>query len=165
MKYLDFNLRARDWADRQFREVTDSPVDRMREPEVVRLDPAAFAGTLRNVERGRIRRGDLIEFGEQLAGLLSPGMVREMFVASLERIGAEQRLRVRLILDDPEIANVPWEYLYLARAGGEKGLEGFIVLDPRISLVRHEPIPMVSAALATRLPLKLLVGACLAYRL
>ena len=40
----------------------------------------------------------------------------------------------------------PWEYAYLDRAGTDKAsMEGFLALDPRISFVRHDPLPQAHA--------------------
>jgi len=159
MNYTDFTIRARDWQDRQFKvEVTGSPVDRMRESEVVTYDEAALGRSLRNLEHKRIRLRDLITLGEALADLLLPPTVREMFVRSLEAVGPQQGLRLRLVLDDPQVANLPWEYVYLHRTGGEKGRDGFVVLDPRISLTRHEAIPIAPSPVRVTRPLKVVVG-------
>ena len=159
MDYIDFTIRARDWRDGQFKvEVTGSPVDRMREPATVTYEEATLERPLHNLERKRIRLRHLIALGESLAGLLLPPTVRQMLLRSLEAIGPEQGLRLRLVLDDPQIANLPWEYTYLHRAAGEKGRDGFLVLDPRISMVRHEAIPIAAGSTKATRPLKLVVG-------
>jgi hypothetical protein len=180
MNYIDFTIRARDWQDRQFKvEVTSSPVDRMREPAVSTYDEAALARPLYNLERKRIHLKDLIALGEALADMLLPPAVRQMLLRSLSAVGPEQGLRLRLVLDDPQAANLPWEYLHLYRTGGDPpapvgaapwpawrsqdgqvqaGRDGFLVLDPRISLVRHEAIPMAPASVTATRPLKVVVG-------
>jgi hypothetical protein len=194
MNYIDFTIRARDWQDRQFKvEVTSSPVDRMREPAVSTYDEAALARPLHNLERKRIHLKDLIALGEALADMLLPPAVRQMLLRSLSAVGPEQGLRLRLVLDDPQAANLPWEYLYLpvvpapARpactcrhgTGGsatrarvprrqvqapvprrqvQAGRDGFLVLDPRISLIRHEAIPIAPASVTATRPLKVVVG-------
>lgn len=159
MKYQDFTLCLRDSAAGQLGvQVTASPVGRMRAPEIVRFEPAALAGWSEKPERGCISSADLYALGECLAELLLPNEAREMFMTSLERVGSEQGLRVRFVPCASNIAALPWEYLYLSRAGVEKGLDGFIALDPRISPVRDEPIPFVPPSLSASVPLKLLVG-------
>jgi hypothetical protein len=186
MNYIDFTIRARDWQDRQFKvEVISSPVDRMREPAVSTYDEAALARPLHNLERKRIHLEDLIALGEALADMLLPPAVREMLLRSLSAIGPEQGLRLRLVLDDPQSANLPWEYLYLRRTGGDPAepvaapprsawrsqggqvhrpgtgqasRDGFLVLDPRVSLVRHEAIPMAPGSVTATRPLKVVVG-------
>jgi hypothetical protein len=160
MKYLDFDLRARDVQNSHFSvEVTASSMDRMRAPEDVTLDEDVLTRLLRNLERGRISLANLILLGQELARLAFPPTVRTMLLSSFAALGAEEGLRLRLILDAPQLANLPWEFLYLDRVGiGEQGRDGFLALDPRISLVRHEAIPFAAAPIRGTLPLKLLVG-------
>ncbi len=162
MDYTDFVIRARDWQDGQFKvEVTSSPIDRMRETKEVTYDETALARPLRNLERKRIRLRDLIALGETFAGVLLPPTVCSMFLRSLEAVGPDEGLRLRLVLDNPQLANLPWEYLYVGRAGEEIGRDGFLALDPRISFVRHEAIPIVPGsvtAVTANRPLKMVVG-------
>lgn len=158
MKYTDFNVCIREQSDGQLGvEVTESPMGRMHAPEVVRFEPAAFAQCLDELEHGNISPQDLIALGEHLAALLLPNPVREMFLASFECLPAEQGLRVRFFCA-PQIACLPCEYLYLAHVGMEKGLDGFVALDPRVSPVREEPMPFALHTSQARSPLKLLVG-------
>lgn len=56
-------------------------------------------------------------------------------------LAPNQGLRLRLRLD-PALADLPWEYLYVQRGAGEKDATGFLALDPRLSLVRHEALPL-----------------------
>lgn len=159
MNYTDFVIRARDWQDGQFKvEVTSSPLDRMRAPEGVTYDQTALARPLRNLERKRIRLKDLIGLGKALADMLLPSTVQDMFLRSLEGVGPEGGLRLRLVLDDPQVADLPWEYLYLGRADQEPGRDGFLALDPRISLVRHEAIPIAPGSVTATRPLRMVVG-------
>lgn len=158
MQYVDLAIRARDWQDGRFKvEVTGSPMDRMREPEVV-SQKAAVARRLRNVERKQIPAAELRALGGDLSAMLLPGTVREMLLASLATLEADQGLRLRLVLDDLRVANLPWEYLYLSPQADQDGPNGFLALDPRISLVRHEAIPIAPGSVEARLPLKLVVG-------
>jgi len=158
MHYTDFTIRARDWQEGGFKvEVTQSPMDRMRQPESASY-PAALARPLRSLERKRARADQLQALGQRLADMLLPAAVRQMLTASLAAIGPEQGLRLRLVLDDLRVANLPWEYLYLPGVQRGDGQDGFLALDPRLSLVRHEAIPMLTGSVAARWPLKLVVG-------
>jgi RNA polymerase subunit RPABC4/transcription elongation factor Spt4 len=79
-----------------------------------------------------------MELGEVLAGLLLPPHARQLFLRSLDWArGDGVRLRLRLA---KELSPWPWEYLYLQRSEGERTSSGFIALDPRISIVRHQAI-------------------------
>jgi hypothetical protein len=89
----------------------------------------------------------LIAFGRALAAVLLPiaakgdaKSVRNFFANSLVKVGPDVGLRLRLRLPR-DLAVVPWEYVYVERAGGE-GMDGFLALDPRIAIVRHEVLPV-----------------------
>ncbi len=77
-----------------------------------------------------------MEFGERLAGLLLPPYARELFLRSLAW-ARDDGIRLRLRLGK-ELLAWPWEYLYLQRSEGERTSAGFVALDPRISIVRHQ---------------------------
>jgi hypothetical protein len=90
----------------------------------------------------------LIELGRRLGLLILPlgqnesvAGVRELFARSLDRIPANQGLRLRLRLPR-ELAPLPWEYAYVDRLGGEDSVAGFVSLDPRVVIVRHEALPV-----------------------
>jgi len=158
MNYTDFTIRARDWQGSHFKvEVTQSPVDRMRAAEEVAY-PSGTARLLRSLERKNISFEQLRGLGEALAQSLLPPTVRHMLSQSLAGLGAQDGLRLRLVLDDARVANLPWEYIYWSRAGEGLGLDGFLALDPRLSLVRHEAMPAAPAPLRAGWPLKLVVG-------
>ena len=158
MRYVDFSIRARDWQDGRFKvEVTQSPLDRMREPACVTY-LTALARPLRNLERKQIASPDLRGLGMALSEMLLPRAVREMLLASLASLNPDCGLRLRLVLDDLRVANLPWEYMYLSPVSDEDGPYGFLALDPRISIVRHEAVPIAPGSVAARLPLKLVVG-------
>ena len=122
--------------------VIRAPVGAQREGDAPRVQfPSRLRGRLRELERRRLELDGLIELGEDLAGLLLPLPVREIFRRNLDRLGSDDGLRLRIRPDTPGLAVLPWEYAYVAAAevpDGRKGPEGFLALDPRISLVRHE---------------------------
>lgn len=120
--------------------VFDSPAGQGEKKETVTL-PANLIQQLRWLEERRLD-DDLeaqIQLGEFLAGLLLPPYARQMFAASLARLTEGQGLRLRLRLAD-ELADFPWEYIYIQEAHGERTSGGFLALDPRISIVRHEAV-------------------------
>lgn len=159
MEHADFLIRARDWSEGEILvEVNASPAGRMRDPQRAPLDRAAVFSFLHDLEQGKVPRRRLLELGQLLADTLLPAAVREMLTRSLDSLDPEQGLRLRLILDDPGLADLPWEYLHLNRAMGEPGLDGFLVLDRRISIVREEPIPLPVLPLAAAPRLRLVVG-------
>jgi tetratricopeptide (TPR) repeat protein len=96
---------------------------------------------LGRLERRKLDVDGIISLGEKLADLLLPGEMRELFKGCLDMLRKGQGLRLRLRLD-PTLASIPWEYIYVRRAGGERDSTGFLVLDPRVSIARHEAMPI-----------------------
>ncbi|MCB0034525.1 MAG: CHAT domain-containing protein [Anaerolineales bacterium] len=88
---------------------------------------------------------DLIQLGRQLADHLLPeGDIREMFAAVFKRVKADKEadmgVRLRLIIADHELKTWPWEYVYFDPQNGPPSLAGFLALDGRVSIIRHEPL-------------------------
>lgn len=84
----------------------------------------------------------LTTLGKQLTDCLLPdGTIRERFKYAYDRAGTEGGVRLRLILADHALKQWPWEFAYFNLLGGPDELGGFLALNPRISLVRHEPLP------------------------
>lgn len=86
----------------------------------------------------------MVALGKKLAGCMLPdGVIRERFRAAYDRAGVEGGVRLRLIIADPELKAWPWEYAFLDLVGGpeSRSMLGFLALNPRISIVRHEPLP------------------------
>ena len=108
------------------------------EPEP-RTVPSDLGRYMDRLERRRLDAGGIIGLGEALADLLLPDQARELFTRSLDRLEPQQGLRLRLRLP-PMLADVPWEYMYVQRGAGEKDSTGFLALDPRISIARHESL-------------------------
>jgi hypothetical protein len=50
-------------------------------------------------------------------------------------------VRLQLIIVDHSLKQLPWEYVYLDFLAGLSSTQGFLALNQRISLVRHEPLP------------------------
>jgi hypothetical protein len=90
-----------------------------------------------------------VRYGEALADCLFPFNIRQRFFESLRLLKEDEALRVRLKFDAWQLADLAWEYVYVAKSGGEgteTEIDGFVALDRRISIVRYEytdypPIP------------------------
>lgn len=122
--------------------VFDSPVGQGERKEIVTL-PAPLRNRLQRVA-SRVAGAELdltyqMNTGEIIGSMLLPPYARQMFVSSLARLGNGERLRLRLRLADA-LAEVPWELAYVRDARGERTSSGFLALDPRISIVRHEAL-------------------------
>jgi hypothetical protein len=122
--------------------VFDSPAGQGENEEVVTV-PDELYKQMRWLEGRDLDSevGTQMDLGEVLAGLLLPDYARQLFRESLKRIGDDQGLRLRLRLDD-ELGSFPWEYMYIHDNRGERTSSGFLALDPRISIARHEAIAL-----------------------
>lgn len=128
--------------------VLNSPAGDMRPEEAVAIeyDDIALQSALQNLELRNLDRLALVAFGRELAGwLLPPGQagattsVRNLFLKSLLQLGQDTGLRLRLRLP-PQLAALPWEYMYVNPPGGGDGIDGFLALNRRIAIVRYEPL-------------------------
>jgi len=125
--------------------VLQSPAGEMAPDQAVSVEYADgdLHASLAKLDRRELEGESLIALGRTLAGLLLPSAspaktasVRELFARSLAKAGPDRGTRLRLRLPH-ELSVIPWEYVYVERAGGV-GMDGFIALDPRIAIVRHE---------------------------
>ncbi len=144
MEYVNFDLETLDYSNNgveQFRvRVQFSPVGEQK-LSVARTMPDGLRQRLRNLEKRRLALAEMIALGEQLAELLFPTPVRRLLDRSRERLEDDQGLRIRLRFDTYALADLPWEYMYIADAdspAGQKGPDRFLALDHQISLVRYE---------------------------
>ena len=148
-EYSDFVIIAEDVqkddrgvVDKFTVNVFDSPVGQGEKKETVTISKELkLIGRIQDLERRSLDQDveRQIELGEILAALLLPKYARELFFASYNRVNEDQGLRLRLRLAD-ELADFPWEYMYIQRAHGEKTPSSFLALDPKISIVRHDAI-------------------------
>lgn len=137
-----FDYKAEDGAERFRVRVAHSPAgdQKIHEAEWVTLPPEVRR-KLRPLEKRRLTSTEMITLGEDLAPRLFPPGARSLLNRSRAMLAADEGLRIRLRLDTYALADLPWEYVYMPRPGtppGQKGPDGFLVLDRRISLVRYE---------------------------
>jgi tetratricopeptide (TPR) repeat protein len=96
---------------------------------------------LEAVEQRPVRQEYLFALGSLLADFILPEMVRKRFLKSLDLVKPAKRLRLRLILVDPVLAALPWEFIYLKElARNASDPQGFLALRDDVSIVRHESI-------------------------
>jgi hypothetical protein len=114
----------------------------------VEWDDKQLHRSLEKLEARELSRDDLIALGRTLAVLLLPvgstdarASVRELFARSLALAGQDGGVRLRLRLPR-ELSVIPWEYAYVDRENGD-GMDGFLSLDPRVAIVRHEAMGAV----------------------
>jgi hypothetical protein len=102
---------------------------------------------------GRPESGPLKEFGGKLYGAVFQDELRDVLLRSMSQtraLGTGLRLRLRLT-DAPELAGLPWEFLYDGR------LNRFLAQSRRTPLVRYLDLPDPPHPLAVEGPLRLLV--------
>jgi hypothetical protein len=127
--------------------VLDSPAGEMRPEQAIAVEyiEEELAASINALAARTLDSSGMLALAQTLGILLlppppddnSPG-VRNMVIDSLRQIGADDGLRLRLRLP-PELAALPWEYAHLERSGSD-ATNGFLSLDPRIAIVRHEPL-------------------------
>lgn len=91
------------------------------------------------------------DFGERLFDALFQGYVKARYDESLGLIAERGVLRLRLIIEAPELAILPWELLY----DGER--HEFLGLSEQISIIRHLAIGRPQKSLGVEHPLRVLV--------
>jgi len=137
-----FDYRAEDDGGSFRVRVAGSPAGEQRygEAESVRI-PADLRRRLRRLERRTLDLPQLIALGEELAALLFPPRARLFLTRSRARLDDDEGLRIRLKMHTYALADLPWEYVYIPPPDtppDQKSLDGFLVLDRRVSLVRYE---------------------------
>jgi hypothetical protein len=146
--------------------VLGSPAGEMKPEEAVSVsyDDKQLQLSLQQLETRALDKIGLIALGRALALLLLPPKqdgaaagVRELLAASLDHIGPDDGVRLRLRLP-PQLGALPWEYMYVDRAGGGEGMDGFLILDPRVAIVRHEVLPAPDSLPLTSGPLKVVAA-------
>ncbi len=117
---------------------------------VVRLAPKERERISSLKERG-LRKEEMIERGEVMGRLLFPPgtEVRSTYDECLKNLDGDRRLRIRLMLGNYALSDLPWEFAYILPPDtpeDQKDLSGFLVLDKRISLVRF---PLIGGKIGT----------------
>lgn len=157
-RYLNFDVRL-ERSGRRYRVQVFSPAGEAF-TEVTRplVSKDRLRGFLYEIGRPRTaaRRVDtpamseVRRFGQQLFGKVFSDEVKARFVASIQRAaqeGAGLRFRLRL---DPELADLPWEYLFDGRQ--------FFALSKSTPVVRYLELPELIEPLAVDPPLRVLVA-------
>lgn len=98
------------------------------------------------LEAKQITLMDLIAIGKKLTDCLLPEKdgLRAVFQNAYHqaRQKKDTGLRLRLIIADHFLKELPWEYFYLNFNDGPDSINGFPLLNGYLSMVRHEPLLM-----------------------
>jgi hypothetical protein len=162
-RYIDLTLELRDLdpaTERYTVSLTGSPVGEPI-PEPASMNHAELEAGLAELEDGGIEEEeDLVAFGRALADRLLPaGVVRTKVTELLRNLGPDDGVRLRLLIWEPRLAQLPWEYTYLSVLGRDSPMD-FLALHPKVSMVRHEPLPYSHPSVTPRDPnrLRLIAG-------
>ncbi|MEZ4869925.1 MAG: CHAT domain-containing protein [Caldilineaceae bacterium] len=132
--------------------VTQSPAGEAN--GLCRLDPrdGELLDTLGVVESNDTDADFLAGLGDYLFNELFVGEIGALYRSSLNMVRAqERRLRVQLRIEPPELAALPWEYLYDAAE------DAFLAISPETALVRFVPMRLPVRPSKITLPLRVLV--------
>jgi hypothetical protein len=156
-EYLDFTLELRDLDLRtdtfKVAVLPSSAVGETQQAITVSYRYGELEYGLDDLDRKQISPEDLISLGEQLTSRLLPtGPIRNLFMDALKRAGLDGGVRLRLLIRHPKLAQLPWEFSYLQLHGGGNDRRHFLVLNPQISMVRHEALPEEHRSLAGATP-------------
>ena len=154
MNYHDFTIRIRERISGEYSVEASSPV-RGETWGGLTLDPASQE-VRRYLERldGEITDESFLkEFGSFLFDSLFQGEVRDLFKESLGQARAVEGrgLRIKLDLRPPEVAFLPWEFLY------DKRRDHFLAAHPATPLTRYISLYEPIRQLETSLPIRVLV--------
>lgn len=145
-KYVDFNLllQGLDSATNKFKvSVPLSAVGETRGEVIVSYPSKEVQRQLKQLEKRKIlKKKPLIEIGKELTARLFPSKeIRNFFQRAIDQAGAEGGVRLRLIINHPKLAQLPWEFCYLpVPEGQEDSYDNFMALNPKYSIVRHEAL-------------------------
>ncbi len=161
MQYLDFDLEIGPGSGQTY------PVMVMRSPAgeahgtlhfpydeaalKERLDQVQMALDGSSQERRQASQA-VQEFGQRLFEALFTGDIRSCYDVSLREASREddRGLRVKLRIQSPDLAALPWEFLYDARQGE------YVCLSRQTPIVRYLELPQSAAPLQVKPPLKIL---------
>jgi CHAT domain-containing protein len=109
--------------------------------------------TLELIESGKTSSNLLKKLGNKLYQALFPTKIHGHFKATMAAATANQyNVRLRLVFESPELAALPWEFLY------DEGTNTFLANNTQTALSRYIDVPLQKRDLkATSLPLKVLL--------
>jgi hypothetical protein len=153
MEYLNFDLEI-ERAEQGYRVESDSPVGQACASFSLPFSHEELECVLQQRGEADAARIDSARaFGTRLFGTVFDGELRACLRSSLdeaERQGMGLRIRLRLN-DVPELARLPWEYLY------DPTLDRYLALSALTPLVRYLELPERIRPLAVTPPLHILV--------
>jgi tetratricopeptide (TPR) repeat protein len=162
--YLDFDLEIGTGTGRDYPvAVLDSPAGEARGSMHFPFDRLALENRLLTLQNALLRSGGaprrtlsseeqaVQDFGRELFEALFTPEVRSCFDVSLREADQQGKgLRLKLRIQSPEMAVLPWEYLY------HPGQAEYVSLSTRTPIVRYLEMPQRIQPLAVAPPLRIL---------
>lgn len=148
MIYRSLNLEAFDYTKVNDVEsfsvrIFSSPAGGMNKSEAVTVTlKPDLRKRIRRLEKGDLNLQEMIAVGEELGDALLPSRVRPLYRDSRAALAENEGLRIRLMLDAYELADIPWEFCYVLDNDtplDQKDYRGFLALDIGVSILR-DPI-------------------------
>ncbi len=161
MQYLDFDLEIGPGHGRTYPvAVVRSPAGEAHGTLHFPFDEAALQKHLDQVQTAldsssqerRHAMQAVQEFGQRLFEALFNGDIRSCYDVSLREVARQEDrgLRVKLRIQTPALAALPWEFLYDARQGE------YVCLSRQTPIVRYLELPQSAPPLQVKRPLKIL---------
>ena len=129
-------------------------------PDVVPLDLAVFEEDLEKIANGETNSALLAAMGEKLYSALftARSLQRQLdkCVGASEQRDEGVRLRLQIDEEAPEIAALPWEFLYESKIGSANG-GCYLGASIHTPLIRYIALPQSIRCMATAFPLRMLV--------
>ena len=163
LSYLDFELELGTAQGREFPVVARSPAGEARATMRFPYDELAMESRLKDLQIALLRSAGkhrqvpsseqqaVRDFGQALFDSLFTGEVRNRYDVSLQQArGQGKGLRIRLQIQPPAVAALPWEYLYDPRQAE------YCCLSVETPLVRYLELPQPITPLAVAPPLRIL---------
>lgn len=161
LRFQDFEIEISPGVAGQYLvAVLRSPSGQARAAMRLPFDPSELAERLTAVEDAILAPGPgqeqvIREFGGQLFEALIAGDVRAVYDRSRQATeAADAGLRLKLRINAPDLASIPWELLFDARRGE------FLALSRYTPVVRYLELPLAEATLAVKPPLRILGMVC-----
>ncbi len=159
IQYVDFDIRIERRKNGYRAQVLDSPAGEAETDFQLPLLDTELDSLVRRMGhiRGGIRRTESPEIeaarmiGTKLFGSVFSNNVRTCFENARTSLPEGTGLRLRLRLSEvPELADIPWEFLY------DTGTDRFLALSIETPLVRYIDLPQVAQPLSVQPPLDIL---------
>lgn len=164
LKYLDFEVEIREGKRHQY------PVTVLNSPggeatatiswpfthasladQLAKIDDILLRASARRRRRLDPSEKTIQDFGANLFDALIAGELRSLYDVSREKAFQQGRgLRIKLRINEPKLATLPWEYMY------DRRQDQYVGLSNRTPIVRYLETPQPRRPLITTKPLRIL---------